>query len=141
MDFYKITSTLTRPNKDIPWFSVGNQITRYFDTDYVFYIKLKWVWPGYLTLGTDIPGVKDALQVTEIDDHNCTWIRYWYNKTYYDQYLEDELIQKVTVQENDYRIKNSLVYKEHIEYYPGKVTKNGFYYVGNHYKYSIHLNQ
>lgn len=141
MDFYKITSTLIRPNKNIPWFSTGESMKKYHDVNFWNYVKKNWFWPGYLHLGTGIEGVRDEGFVTEIDDCTCYWIRYWYDKKYYDQYLSDEFVQKVMATEHDYWKNQGIIYKEKVENYPGKVTKNGFYYVGNHYRYSKHLNQ
>jgi hypothetical protein len=140
MDFLKITSTLTRPTKNLSWFSVGNAMSEYFGIHYGSYIKQNWVFPGYLVFGTDIAGVRDSLVVTLVDDLNCIWTRYWYDKTYYDRFLADDYIQKVQEVEDQYRQKNGLIYRETFENYAPKSTKNGYHYLGNHYIYSTHLN-
>lgn len=140
MDFLKITSILTRPSKEVNWFSTGETMSIYDDIDYISYMKRTWVFPGYIGHSTDIPGSKISLNVTLLDDYTRIWIRYWYDKKYYESYLEDAVIKKITRIENQYWQNNGLTYKETIENYPGKPTKNGFYYVGNHYVFSKHLN-
>ena len=140
MNFYKITSTLTRSDKNTAWFSTGD-LTRSYPDNIIYHFKVKWVYPGYLVTGTDFNGVLDTLSVKAIDDFNCTWTRIWYSKHYYDQHLLDSVIKKINDQEQEYHQSHGIVLNEIVENYPAKITTHGRYYVGNYYRYSTHLNQ